>query len=664
MNLANVLPALLAALLATAAAPAIAQSAPGSEPLSAPQATPLPAPVPAAQDVPFPGTVTIEIDATDTVRALYRVEQSFPVPPGQRELILQLPQWLPGNHAPRGPMRLIADLRFMIDGRPAAWERHPVEVHAFRIPLPEGARTVTARFIHTSPLQTNEGRITMTQEMLNLQWEKMTLYPAGHYVRQIPVKATVTFPDGWTVYTALDGQRAVGGTRANRGNRITWDATNYEVLVDSPIFAGQHAQSWDLGHSVSMDVVADEAPQLGIAPENMETYHRLVDEALALFGSRPFDRYRFLLALTDRMGGIGLEHHRSSENQYEPNSFIEWGTMAHDRNVISHELVHAWNGKYRRPEGLWTPDYRQPMIDSLLWMYEGQTQFWGWVLAARSGMQPKEQILGAMAGSAGYYATQAGRGWRSLEDTTYDPILNARSPRPYTSIHRDEDYYSEGALVWLEADQIIRQGTGGARGLDDFAVAFFGGREGDYGQVTYDFEDIVGTLNQVLPYDWAGFLTTRLRTPGQPAPLEGVRMAGYRLVWKEEPNPYRAGQMRTGKYLDLLYSLGVQLNAEGEVTQTVWESPAFEAGIVDGVKILSVDGQAYSTDRILQAITAAKTSGKPVELVVQRASRIRSVAIDYADGLRYPWLEPAAAGEQGLDRLLAPRNAPGSGPAG
>jgi len=643
-------PLAVAALAGTALTlgwPALAQDAPRS----APEALPVAITVPAAQDEPYPGTVELAIDATDIERALYRVTQTFPVPRGARALILQLPQWLPGNHGPRGPINLIADIRFEADGEPIAWTRDPVEVHAFHLQLPEDAREVTARFIHTSPLQTNEGRITMTQEMLNLQWEKMTLYPAGYYVRQIKVTPTVTFPEGWEVFTALDGQR-------QSGNRVSWATTDYETLVDSPIFAGAHAMSWELGNDVDMHVVADEPGQLAIAPENMDTYRSLVDEALALFGSKPFDHYDFLLALTERMGGIGLEHHRSSENQYQPNDFVDWEEMAHDRNVIAHELVHSWNGKYRRPELLWTPDYRQPMQDNLLWMYEGQTQFWGWVLAARSGMQPKDIILGAMAGSAGLYSVQPGRAWRSVEDTTLDPIINARAPRPYTSIHRDEDYYSEGALVWLEADQIIREGTGGARGLDDFAKAFFAAREGDYGEVTYDFAEIVATLNGVYAYDWAGFLTTRLRTAGQPAPLAGFEKAGYRLVWKEEPNAYRAGQMKTSEFLDLLYSLGVNLDDSGEVTQTLWDSPAFDAGLVDGAQIVAVAGQEYSADRIKEAITAAKTSGDPIALIVKRGERFMDVQIDYDGGLRYPWLEAVAGGEQGLDRLLAPRAAP------
>ena len=642
-----VAPLLAALLLATTSSPALGQA----NPRSAPQAAPIVDTIPAARDVPYPGTVRLDIDASDLDRAVFKVTQTFPVPQGANELVLLLPEWLPGNHAPRGAINLLADLRFEADGRPVAWRRDPLDVFAFRVSVPAGTREVTARFVHTSPLQSNEGRIVMTREMLNLQWEKMSLYPAGHYVRQIKVTPTVTFPEGWQVFTALDGQRSSGG----RENRVTWATTDYETLVDSPIFAGEHAKDWDLGDNVRLQTVADGPKLLEIKPEHLTTYEKLVDEAFATFGTPPFDHYDFLLALTDRMGSIGLEHQRSSENQYEPEDFVKWDEMAWDRNVIAHELVHSWNGKHRRPARLWTPDYRTPMQDNLLWMYEGQTQFWGWVLSARTGIQPKDIVLGAIANSAGYYSVQPGRAWRSVEDTTHDPIINARRARPYTSIHRDEDYYSEGLLVWLEADQIIREGTRGARGLDDFARRFFSAG-GDLGQRTYEFEDIVATLNSVHPYDWASFLSSRFQAPAAPAPVAGVEKAGYRLVWKEEPNPYRKGQMSGGdNFLDLLYSLGVNLDTKGEVTQTMWDSPAFDAGLVDGVQIVAVNGQAYSHDAIKEAITAAKGGKDPIQLLVKRGERYMAVPIDYHGGLRYPWLEPAGEGEQGLDRLLEAR---------
>lgn len=618
---------------------------------SAPLAPALPPAIPAARDTPYAGTVTLDIDARDVGRRIYRVTQRFPVPAGARSLTLLQPSWLPGNHSPTGPFALLADIRFEADGKPVGWVRDTVSVNAFHLAVPEGAREITARFVHTSPVQSQEGRITMTPEMLNLQWEKMSLYPAGHYTRAITVKPTVTVPQGWRVFTALDGM-------ARGGDVVTWAPTDYETLVDSPIFAGIHAQRWDLGHDVHLDVVADEPELLAIAPEHLQTYRNLVSEALATFGSRHFDHYDFLLALTDRMGGIGLEHHRSSENQMEPRSWVDWEAMDWDRNVVPHELVHSWNGKFRRPADLWTPDYQQPMQNTLLWVYEGQTQFWGYVLSARSGVQDKATILGAFAAAAAKYAEGTpGRGWRSVEDTTAAPILNRRRPLPYVSLTRTEDYYVEGALTWLEVDQIIRQGTRGAKGLDDFARAFFGMRDGDWGQLTYDFDEVVRTLNAVHAYDWATFLRTRLYLPGQPAPLAGLEMSGYKLVWKDKPNPYDKGLADFRKSLDLTYSLGFSLDGSGEVTSTLWDGLGYNAGIVNGTKIVAVNGRAYDQQVIRDAITAAKpANAKPIALLIRRGERYETVEIDYHGGLRWPWLESTTPGRaNGLDRLLAAR---------
>ncbi len=639
--------------LALSVNPAAAQPV-SAESRAKPMAVPIVAQVPDARDVPYPGgPITLEIDASDTVRAAYRVTQTVPVAPGTSQLILQAPQWLPGHHAPRGTLDELVDLKFYADGKLLTWWRDPVEVFAFHITVPPGARAVVAKFITTSPLQPSEGRITMTPEMLNLQWDAMTLYPAGHYVRQIRFKPSVTFPAGWQVASALDGKVQVGG-------KVTWAEVDYEVLLDSPIFAGTNFKRFDLGQNVALDVVADKAEHLAITPEHLGAFKALVDEALLAYGSHHFDHYDLLLALTDRMGGIGLEHHRSSENSYEPKALVDWVALDWDRNVVAHEFSHSWDGKFRRSAKLWTPDYRQPMQDNLLWVYEGQNQFWGLVLAARSGVQSKDIVLGEFASYAGQFTQWPGREWRSVEDTTHDPVIAARRPKPFASLDRNEDYYTEGALVWLEADQVIRAGTRGAKGIDDFAKVFFGVRNGDWGEVTYEFGDVVAALNTVYPHDWAGFLNTRINTPGQPAPLAGIEAAGYKLVWKEEPNPYDKGRMAFGKGLGLFASLGINLDKDGKVASTRWDSPAFNAGVVNGAKILAVNGVAYDADALKAAITAAKGSGKAVELIVQRGDKVRTVSIDYHDGLRYPWLERSVPGNDPapLDLLLAPRRAP------
>lgn len=630
---------------------ALALGAPAfSSTLSTPAAVPLSQNVPDAVDAPYPGgTMRLDIDATDVTRGVYRVTQTIPVVPGKGKLTVLMPQWLPGNHSPRGPLAELVDLEFFADGQKLNWKRDPVEVFAFHVDVPQGAKEVVAKFIHTSPLQSAEGRITMTQEMLNLQWEKMSLYPAGHYVRQIKVVPSVMIPEGWTAAAALNGVQ-------QQGNKLTWGETSYEVLVDSPIFAGKYFRKWDLGQNVTLNVVADKPEQLNAKPEQIELHRNLVTEARLAFGANHFDRYEFLLALTDRMGGIGLEHHRSSENQLEPGAFLEWDKYEFDRNLLPHEYAHSWSGKYRRPARLWTPDYRQPMQDDLLWTYEGQDQFWGTVLAARSGLQGKDQALGMLASWAGNFATQPGRRWRSVEDTGHDPIFANRKPKPFASLARNEDYYTEGALIWLEIDQILREKTGGKRSIDDFAKAFFGMNDGDYGQLTFEVDEIITKLNALAPYDWAGFINTRINTPGQPAPLGGVEKGGYRLTWKEEPNPYDKARFADAKVLNLTYSIGIVVDKDGKVTSTQWDSPAFNAGLVSGAKVLAVNGNTYEADALKEAVTAAKTGG-PLELLVQRGTRFQTISIDYKDGLRYPWLERAAPGKAptGLDLLLMPK---------
>ncbi len=642
---------LLVATALALSAPALAQVVTRS----APTAVAIPQTVPDAVDKPYPGTMTLDVDASDTVRGAFRVTQVIPVSPSTTKLTVLSPEWLPGNHAPRGALAELVDLRFYAGGKELRWTRDPVEVFAFHVDVPLGSREVTAKFIRTTPLQTSEGRIVVTQEMLNLQWEQVSIYPAGHYVRQIRIKPTVTFPQNWQAATALDGQTA-------SANRVSWAETDYETLIDSPVFAGVNFRKWDLGHQLTLNVVADKPSLLDAKAEKIATLRALVDEAVLAYGSRHWDHYEFLVALTDRLGDIGLEHHRSSENSLEPDNFIKWDEYDWDRNVLAHELSHSWDGKFRRPAKLWTPDYRQPMQNNLLWVYEGQNQFWGLVLAARSGTQSKEIVLGQLANVAGSYTQQPGRDWRSVEDTTHDPIFGRRKPKPFASLSRDEDYYNESALVWLEADQIIRSGTLGRKGMDDFAKAFFGIRDGDWGQVGYEFEDVVSTLNGVYPYDWAGFLRTRLQTPGQPAPLNGITKAGYQLVWREEPNPFLKARMANAKNLSLNHSIGIVIDKDAKVTASRWGSAAFNAGVVNGAKIVAVNGAAYDQDGIKAAITAAKGTDKPIDLLIQRGEKFLTMQVNYHDGLRYPWLERVGgvkAPPTGLDRLLAPRRVVG-----
>ena len=637
--------ALALTTLLLASTPLAAQMQPATN--SQPAATaPLPAPIPAARDVPYPGTIQLRVDATDTRQGIFRAEEVIPVA-GPGPLVLLLPEWLPGNHAPRGQISNITGLTFTANGQTIPWTRDPVEVFAFRLDVPAGAEAVTARFEYVSPTDGDQGRVVVTPAMMNIQWESVSLYPAGFFTRQIPIQATVTYPAGWQAATALRSDGPASGT-------VAYNTTDYDTLVDSPVFAGQHFRSVPLTDDVTLNIVADEAANLAYTDEQIAAHRRLALEARALFGVNHFDHYDFLLSLTDEMGGIGLEHHRSSENGVDPEYFTDdWADGPGRRTLLPHEMVHSWNGKHRRPADLWTPDFATPMRDSGLWVYEGQTQFWGTVLAARSGLITQQQARDVIAQTAAGMQQRVGREWRPLIDTTNDPILSARRPKPWASWQRSEDYYNEGLLLWLEADSVIRRESGGRRSLDDFARAFFGGRDGDWGVRTYDRAEVIATLNQVQPYDWAAFLTERLDRTATQAPLNGLAGNGYELAYGTEKTGAVKSAEERYEAADFTYSLGLSVGKGGELGQVVWGSPAFQAGLTAASTLLAVNGRSFTADRLEDAVKVSAQT--PVTLTVEEGSRVREVTIPYSGGPRYPVLRKVGTGTTGLDRLLAPR---------
>jgi predicted metalloprotease with PDZ domain len=635
---------LSAAALLLAAGPALSQSA-------GPQPAPAAAAVAQPRDLPYPGVLKLSVDATDLDRRIFRVRETVPVA-AAGPFTLLFPKWLPGNHSATGQLDKFAGLIVTANGRRLDWVRDPVEVAAFHIDVPQGVTSLDLEFQYVSPTDADQGRIVVTPEMMNVQWNNMALYPAGYFTRQVRIEAQIKLPAGWGYGTALE-------TASTADGLINFKPVGFDTLVDSPMFAGRWFKKVDLdpgGRSrVTLNIMADEPGLLEMSSKQIQAHRDMVIQADRLYGSRHYDHYDMLLSLSERLGGIGLEHQRSSENGTSPKYFADWDKLPATRDLLPHEYTHSWNGKYRRPADLWTPNFNTPMRGSLLWVYEGQTQYWGYVLAARAGLLTKQEALDAIGATAATYDNRVGRAWRQMSDTTNDPVIATRRPIPWTSWQRSEDYYSEGQLIWLDADTLIREKSGGKKSLDDFAKAFFGVNDGDWSQLTYDFDEVVRTLNAVLPYDWASFLKARLEGHGPGAPLDGLARGGYRLVYTDTPTDYFRSSEARRKSTDLTYSLGVSVNKDGELTAVQWESPAFQAGLTDGQKVIAVNGFAYDPERLKDAVAGARGAGDPVELIVKSGDRYRTVKIPYTGGLRYPRLERVAGTPDRLNDILAPK---------
>jgi predicted metalloprotease with PDZ domain len=626
---------------------AMASASPGP---GVPAAVP---PIPPPRDRPYPGEMHVMVDASDIGRRIVHVHES--ITGIGSDTVLLYPKWVPGNHAPTGRIDRLAGIRVTAAGVPVPWTRDPVDVFAFRLHARPGVTAIEVDFDYLSPTTRKVGSLEISNDVLMLQWVALVMHPAGYFVRQIPVTASVRLPAGWQFGTALETVAASDGV-------VSFARVNLETLVDSPIYAGRYGLRLDLDPGaaapVHLDLYADRPELLAVKPEQLAAYRALVQQALRLFGSRHYAHYDFLYSLSDQIQQHGLEHMQSCELGDDPQGFTEWDKTASGRSLLPHELTHSWNGKFRRPADLWTPNYDVPMQNSLLWVYEGQTEYWGNVLAARAGLRTRAQSLDEFAEIAAYYDNQAGRRWRSVLDTTSDEIINPRRPQSWNYWQRFEDYYDEGLLVWLEADTLIRERSQGKRSLDDFARAFFGVNDGSMTVVTYRFDDVVKALDAVEPYDWASFLSTRVNGVDRPAPVAGLLQGGYRLVYTDTAGDYQDATDSQRKRTGLEYSIGLMIDESeqhGVIADVVWDSPAFRAGLTEGGQILSVNGIAYDADVLKDAIRAAHAANSPIELIVRTGDRYRVVDLDYHGGLRYPHLQRDSSVPARLDDILTPR---------
>lgn len=598
----------------------------------------------------YDGTVTVSVDATDLDRRIYRVHESLPVRKGTLRLFY--PQWIPGTHAPTGPLSKLAGLKFTADGKRLSWRRDPLNVFAFEVDVPEGVARLDIDFQYLAPTSGNQGRVVMTRQILAIQWNTLTLYPAGYDIRRIQFKPTVTFPEHWTSASALTAA-------STSGPSVTYDAVDYDTLVDSPVYAGEYSSSIPLSTEADAPVVlhvfGDTPASIVPTDEALGAMKSLVRQTYLIYGAPPYERYDFLLAVSDKLSSIGREHRRSSEDTAAANFFTAWHESVERKELLPHEFNHAWNGKGRLPRGQDVDDLNTALDDELLWVYEGQTKLWGYILATRSGMWTMDESCDMLAQvAAGFDRGNPGlKTWRSPLDTTNDPIIALTGSPASTSYQDNYQYYLAGAMIWLEVDGELRRLTGNRRSLDDFSKEFFGKGEGGRADATYSLADVVRQLDELAPYDWSTFLHERLS--GAASLNGGLASHGWKLVYTDQPSAIVRKTESVRGVTGLMFSLGLSVDSKGNVLEVLWDGPAFKAGVVEGQTITGVDGKPFSAAQLRDAIVAAHDKrDAPIELIVKDADGSRPVRIDYRNGLQYAHLVRTGAPDT-LTTLFAPR---------
>ncbi len=606
-----------------------------------------------AQEAP----ITVQVDASDSARRIVHTHLAIPVQPGA--LTLYYPKWIPGEHAPNGPINSLVNLHLSAAGHEVSWRRDPVDLYAIQCEVPAGAASLDVVFDDVVP--TEEGGYSSgtssSAQLTLLNWNQLLLYPAGKSSDQLTFVASLKLPTGWKFGTALPVATTAGDTTDFR-------PVTLETLVDSPVVAGAHYRQVPLtpeGASPSnvMDLVADSAAALALPDDEIAHYKQLVAEAANLYGATHYEHYHFLVGLSEFIFHSGIEHHESSLNTLPERTFIDKDSRLYESDLLPHEFTHSWNGKYRRPASLTTPDFQVPMQDDLLWVYEGLTEYAGsYVLTARAGLNTPEWSHDWLASTAASLDHKAGRNWRNLQDTATLASVLYDSSREWSNLRRGVDFYPEGVLLWLEVDTIIRQKTNGQRSIDDFCHAFHGGQSGPPKVVTYTFDDVVNTLESVVSHDWRGLLTERLDSLSPHAPLGGIENAGWHLVYNGQPNKQDEARDTDKKTASFVYSLGLSLKEDGTVQDVVGSGPAFAAGISPSMKVVAVNGRTYSVKGLKEALAAAKAAGSaPLELLILNDDYYKTVRLDYHGGERYPHLERDAAKPDLLEAICHPHAA-------
>jgi predicted metalloprotease with PDZ domain len=591
-----------------------------------------------------PAPIRLDVDATGAPRRIFRAHLSIPVSPGP--LTLLYPEWIPGEHAPTGPITNLTGLVFTAGGKRIPWRRDDVDMYAFHCDVPPGATTldVSLDFLSAADTQGFSSGGSTSDKLAVISWNQLLLYPKGN-IRELTYKASLRLPDGWKFGTALP-------VASENRDRIEFQPVTLNMLVDSPVSAGQYYRVIPLAAQPvrhEIDLAGDTEAALEVPEGMLNGFKRLVPEAQALFGAHHYNDYHFLLTLSDHVAHFGLEHHQSSDDRIGASSFSDEKMRLHSAGLLPHEFVHSWNGKYRRPAGLTTQDYSQPMKGDMLWVYEGLTTYLGNVLTTRSGLWTPEQYRDSLAQVAAYLEHEPGREWRSLEDTAVAAQLLYAAPPTWDTWRRGTDFYDEGALLWLEADTIIRQKTGNQRSLDDFCKEFYGPPSGPPELKPFTFDELTAALNRIVPYDWATFFRTRLNYVGPRVPEGGIEASGWRVVYNDKPNDFGHGA-------DAAYSIGLRVDKDGDVINAISGMPAANAGITPGMKVVGVNSHAWSDKALEEALKKNGNGTQTIDLLVSNDNYFHNYKVSYTGaGRRYPHLERIPGAPDLLGDILKPK---------
>ena len=608
---------------------------------------PAAAPAPAAPAQP----IRLIVDATHAPEKILHAQVQIPVQPG--EVTVVYPKWIPGEHGPTGPITDLTGIQFYAGEQRLTWRRDLVEMYAFHVTVPAGVSTLEARLdlVMPAPPEGFSSGASATTQLLLLSWNQVVLYPQGTDAHHVEVTAALKLPAGWHYGTALP---VAGDTPG----QISFKPVPLTTLVDSPVLAGAHFRRIPLtpGQPIEhfIDMASDGDAALDMPPDTINAYKRLVAETGALFGARHYREYHFLLTLSDHTAHFGLEHHQSSDDRVAERTMIDDDMRFLAGSLLPHEMTHSWNGKYRRPAGLATPNYQEPMKGDLLWVYEGLTQYLGEILSARSGLWTHQQFLDEAAETAAMLDHTPGRTWRPLQDTADAAQLLYGAPSEFESWRRSVDYYPEGFLIWLEADTVIRKQTGGQKSLNDFCHLFHGGQSNGPELKTYTFDDVVNTLNQVTPYDWRKFLRDRLDSYGPGAPLGGILNGGWKLVYDEAPSEFTKAMEKTRNVVDARFSIGLSLDDKGGIHDVIYGSPAWNAGIAPGSTLAAVNGRKYNPDILRDALKAAKSDKVNLELLVINGDFYTTYTLPYHGGEKYAHLVRDESKPDVLGEIMKP----------